>query len=108
MVEAIHALTARIGTWEDATELVNKLNPHAARMGELLQCGQPSPKRTGVVCPKPLAARELLKTAQDDVEGQWRVYSNSAAMACRAATPDITPRDSDEGSDKTNLGGDEE
>ena len=24
----------------------------------------------------PLVARELLKTAQDDVERQWRVYSN--------------------------------
>ena len=26
MVETIHALTARTGTWQDTTELVNKLN----------------------------------------------------------------------------------
>ena len=38
MVETIHALTVRTGTWQDTTELVDKFEPHAARMGELLQC----------------------------------------------------------------------
>ena len=52
--------------------------------------------------------RELLKTAQDDVERQWRVYSNRAAMLGRAATPDIAPHDTEDASDQTNLGGDEE
>jgi hypothetical protein len=49
-----------------------------------------------------------LKTAQDDVERQWRVSSKPRRCGGRAATPDIEPRDSDEGSDQTNLGGDEE
>jgi pyruvate-ferredoxin/flavodoxin oxidoreductase len=63
---------------------------------------------TMLVRSNPLAARELLKTAQDDVERQWRVYSNRAAMLGRAATPDIAPRDTEDASDQTNLGGDEE
>ncbi len=29
----------------------------------------------------PEAARELLREAQDDVDRQWRVYANRAAMA---------------------------
>jgi pyruvate-ferredoxin/flavodoxin oxidoreductase len=37
------------------------------------------------------AARELLTMAQDDVERQWRVYMNRAAMAGRAETPHIAP-----------------
>ena len=63
---------------------------------------------TMLVRSNPLAARELLKTAQDDVERQWRVYSNRAAMLGRAATPDIAPHDTEDASDQTNLGGDEE
>jgi len=63
---------------------------------------------TMLVRSNPLAARELLKTAQDDVERQWRVYSNRAAMLGRAATPDIAPHDTEEASDQTKLGGDEE
>jgi len=39
----------------------------------------------------PEAARELLKLAQDDVERQWRVYSNRAAMGGRAESPHIAP-----------------
>ena len=39
----------------------------------------------------PEAARELLRIAQDDVERQWRVYSNRAAMAGRGETPHIAP-----------------
>jgi pyruvate-ferredoxin/flavodoxin oxidoreductase len=56
----------------------------------------------------PLAARELLKTAQDDVERQWRVYSNRAAMLGRSATPEIAPRDAEDAADQTNAGGDDE
>ncbi len=63
---------------------------------------------TMLVRSNPLAARELLKTAQDDVERQWRVYSNRAAMAGRAATPDIAPHEDENASDQTNLGADEE
>ena len=39
----------------------------------------------------PEAAGELLKMAQDDVERQWRVYSNRAAMAGRGESPSIAP-----------------
>ena len=39
----------------------------------------------------PEAAKILLREAQDDVERQWRVYSGRAAMAGRAATPEIAP-----------------
>jgi pyruvate-ferredoxin/flavodoxin oxidoreductase len=39
----------------------------------------------------PEAARELLRLAQDDVERQWRVYSNRAAMPGRGETPGIAP-----------------
>jgi pyruvate-ferredoxin/flavodoxin oxidoreductase len=39
----------------------------------------------------PEAARKLLKLAQDDVERQWRVYSNRAAMGGRADSPHIAP-----------------
>ena len=63
---------------------------------------------TMLVRSNPLAARELLKLAQDDVERQWRVYSNRAAMPGRSATPDIAPREAEDASDQTNLGGDEE
>jgi hypothetical protein len=35
-VENIHALTDRSGSWQETTELVDKLKPHDARMGELL------------------------------------------------------------------------
>ena len=44
----------------------------------------------------PEAARELLKAAQDDVERQWRVYSNRASMPGRAETQNISPKDPEE------------
>ena len=44
----------------------------------------------------PQAARDLLHLAQDDVERQWRVYSNRAAMPGRADTPNIAPREPEE------------
>ena len=57
----------------------------------------------------PKAARELLHEAQDDVERQWRVYSNRAAMPGRAATPDIAPHEPEETAAETvKKGGDEE
>ncbi len=63
---------------------------------------------TMLVRSNPLAARDLLKTAQDDVERQWRVYSNRAAMLGRSATPDIAPREAEDAAAQTNLGADEE
>ncbi len=57
----------------------------------------------------PKAARELLREAQDDVERQWRVYSNRAAMPGRAATPDIAPHEPEEAAvENVKKGGDEE
>ena len=37
MVENVHVLTDRAGTWQETTELVGRLN-RATRMGQLLQC----------------------------------------------------------------------
>jgi pyruvate-ferredoxin/flavodoxin oxidoreductase len=57
----------------------------------------------------PKAARELLREAQDDVERQWRVYSNRAAMPGRGETPSIAPHEPEETADETvKKGGDEE
>ena len=44
----------------------------------------------------PQAARALLRSAQDDVERQWRVYSNRAAMPGRAESPELAPKEPDE------------
>jgi len=41
----------------------------------------------------PEAARELLRLAQDDVEQQWRVYSNRAAMSGPAERLEIVPKE---------------
>ena len=57
----------------------------------------------------PNAARELLREAQDDVERQWRVYSNRAAMPGRGETPNIAPHEPEETAVETvKKGGDEE
>ena len=58
----------------------------------------------------PDAARELLREAQDDVERQWRVYSNRAAMPGRSATPNIAPHEQEEAAavETVKKGGDEE
>jgi len=55
----------------------------------------------------PEAARELLKLAQDDVERQWRVYANRAAMGGRAESPHIAPVEA-EGADEPVKKGEEE
>jgi pyruvate-ferredoxin/flavodoxin oxidoreductase len=55
----------------------------------------------------PEAARELLKLAQDDVERQWRVYANRAAMGGRSETPHIAPVEP-EGTPETVKKGEEE
>jgi pyruvate-ferredoxin/flavodoxin oxidoreductase len=44
----------------------------------------------------PPAARELLLAAQDDVERQWRVYSNRASMPGRVDSPNIAPHEPEE------------
>jgi pyruvate-ferredoxin/flavodoxin oxidoreductase len=57
----------------------------------------------------PEAARKLLREAQDDVERQWRVYSNRAAMPGRGETPNIAPHEPEEAAVETvKKGGDEE
>jgi pyruvate-ferredoxin/flavodoxin oxidoreductase len=57
----------------------------------------------------PQAARDLLHVAQDDVERQWRVYVNRAAMPGRGDSPDIAPREPEENAAETVIkGGDEE
>ncbi len=56
----------------------------------------------------PEVARELLQAAQDDVERQWRVYSNRASMAGRSETPDISPRDEEAPATQPVRVGDEE
>jgi pyruvate-ferredoxin/flavodoxin oxidoreductase len=57
----------------------------------------------------PQAARELLREAQDDVERQWRVYSNRAAMPGRAETPNIAPHEPEESArEAVKKGGNEE
>ncbi|NVO16639.1 MAG: pyruvate:ferredoxin (flavodoxin) oxidoreductase [Rhodoplanes sp.] len=63
---------------------------------------------TMLVRSNPKAARTLLKQAQDDVERQWRVYADRAAMAGRAEAPDVTPRSPDDDTAPTTPeGGDE-
>jgi pyruvate-ferredoxin/flavodoxin oxidoreductase len=54
------------------------------------------------------AARELLKVAQDDVERQWRVYANRAAMAGRSESPHIAPPEPQDASTTVKKGGEEE
>jgi pyruvate-ferredoxin/flavodoxin oxidoreductase len=56
----------------------------------------------------PEAARELLRLAQDDVERQWRVYSNRAGMSGRAATPGIAPPESEATKDQRAKSGEEQ
>ncbi|MGB8322920.1 MAG: pyruvate:ferredoxin (flavodoxin) oxidoreductase [Candidatus Acidiferrum sp.] len=63
---------------------------------------------TMLVRSDPAAAKELLKMAQDDVERQWRVYTNRAAMAGRADTPHIAPEEPEEAAVPAKKGGDDE
>jgi pyruvate-ferredoxin/flavodoxin oxidoreductase len=51
---------------------------------------------TMLVRSNPEAAKDLLKAAQDDVERQWRVYTNRAAMAGRSETPHIAPEETEQ------------
>jgi pyruvate-ferredoxin/flavodoxin oxidoreductase len=63
---------------------------------------------TMLVRSDPEAARELLKLAQDDVERQWRVYANRAAMAGRSASPHIAPEEPESTPETVKKGGEEE
>jgi len=63
---------------------------------------------TMLVRSDPEAARELLKLAQDDVERQWRVYANRAAMAGRSESPHIAPEAPDSAPEPVKKGGEEE
>ena len=63
---------------------------------------------TMLVRSNPEAARDLLKAAQDDVERQWRVYSNRAAMAGRSESPHIAPGEPESAPEPVKKGGEEE
>jgi pyruvate-ferredoxin/flavodoxin oxidoreductase len=63
---------------------------------------------TMLVRSDPEAARELLKLAQDDVEREWRVYSNRAAMAGRSESPHIAPEAPEAEPQPAKKGGEEE
>ncbi len=63
---------------------------------------------TMLVRSDPEAARELLKLAQDDVERQWCVYSNRAAMPGRGESPPIAPVEPETAPESVNKGGEEE
>jgi pyruvate-ferredoxin/flavodoxin oxidoreductase len=63
---------------------------------------------TMLVRSDPEAARELLKLAQDDVERQWRVYSNRAAMPGRSESPHIAPEEPESSPELVKKGGEEE
>jgi pyruvate-ferredoxin/flavodoxin oxidoreductase len=63
---------------------------------------------TMLVRSNPEAARELLKMAQDDVERQWRVYSNRAAMTGRVETPHIAPAEQETAAAVVNREGEDE
>jgi pyruvate-ferredoxin/flavodoxin oxidoreductase len=63
---------------------------------------------TMLVRSNPEAARDLLKMAQDDVERQWRVYSNRAAMPGRSETPHIAPVEPESAPQPVKKGGEEE
>jgi pyruvate-ferredoxin/flavodoxin oxidoreductase len=56
----------------------------------------------------PQVARELLSQAQDDVERNWRVYENRAAMAGRAASEHVAPPEPPEEAVEVPKGGEEE
>jgi pyruvate-ferredoxin/flavodoxin oxidoreductase len=62
---------------------------------------------TMLVRSDPDAARELLKLAQDDVEREWRVYSNRAAMAGRSESPHIAPEVPESAAEPVKKGGEE-
>jgi len=55
----------------------------------------------------PEAARELLRMAQDDVERQWRVYSNRAGMAGRPIPSPEAAAESESAASKTAKEGDQ-
>jgi len=63
---------------------------------------------TMLVRSDPEAARDLLKVAQDDVERQWRVYANRAAMAGRSESPHIAPEEPESAPEPVKKGGEEE
>ena len=87
VVEKIHALTVRTGTWQETTELVGQAEPHAARMGELLQRrhrqqGVPSDRQLHRCAVAPVVARQAQSQAT-----QGRDLSTLAPLrALRART----------------------
>ncbi len=56
----------------------------------------------------PETARELLRLAQDDVERQWHVYSNRAAMPGRVETASVAPSEPESSVEQRLPAGEEE
>jgi pyruvate-ferredoxin/flavodoxin oxidoreductase len=63
---------------------------------------------TMLVRSDPEAARELMKLAQTDVERQWGVYSNRAAMAGGAESPHLATVEAEPAPETVKKGGQEE
>ena len=88
MVENVHALTARSGTWQETTEMVQKVKPHATRMGELLRSGRrhqsvPGDRQLHRYAVAPVVAHQAQGQAM-----QGRDLSTLAPLwALRARTP---------------------
>ena len=89
MVEKVHALTDRAGTWQETTELVGQVEPHATRMGELLQCRH---RQQGVSGDRQLhrcAVAPVVAHQAQSQATQGRDLSTLAPLrALRARTPD--------------------
>ena len=89
-VDNIHALTARTGTWQETNHRAGgQVEPHAARMGELLQCRHrhqsvPDNRQLHRCAVAPVVAHQAQRQAT-----QARDLSTSASLrAFRARTPD--------------------
>ena len=89
MVEKIHALTAVSMTWQETTELVEQVEPRAARLGELLPSRHRQP---GVSSARQLHRYAVAPVVAQQAQGQatqGRELSTLAPLrALRARTPD--------------------
>jgi group II intron reverse transcriptase/maturase len=87
MVENIHALTVRTGTWQDTTEL-GQVEPHAARMGELLQRSHRHQSVPGARHLRSCAVAPVVAHQAQGQATQGRDLSTLAPLrALRARTP---------------------
>ena len=88
MVEKVHALTDRAGTWQETTELVGQVESHATRLGQLLQCWH---RQQGVSGARQLHRCAVAPVVAHQAQGQatqGRDLSTPAPLrALRARTP---------------------